>query len=77
MLLPFTDIRKSAPLNAGTIYRSHSYSRTEFSPVSAPAIALNGMSGIPSWLLVACWAMGMLLSLIIEPLPVKSHSADN
>lgn len=51
ILDPFTGMRKSAPLNTGTTYRSHSYSRTVCSDVSAPAIASIGISGMPSLLL--------------------------
>lgn len=76
--VPLMGMRKSAPLNAGTTYLSHSYSSAVRSSVSAPAIALNGMRGMPSVLFWAGVAVGMavLFSFIMLPLPVRSHSDD-
>ena len=74
MLDPFTGMRKSAPLNAGTTYRSHSYSSTVLSSVKAPAIASMGIRGIPSWLLGFMCIGILMLKEIKDEMSIKVHA---
>ena len=76
METPFMGMRKSAPLNAGTTYRSHSYSRAVSSPDRAPAIALKGIKGMPSFGFFAFLATLFSAFSSIFPSPVRSHWAD-
>lgn len=78
---PLTGMRKSAPWNAGTTYRSHSYSSTETSPDSAPAMAETGKSGIPWPPIGDGVASGISLGcgmfeVVMGPFPVRSQTGD-